>query len=137
MNIDFIKGPQSEKQYQNIFFHKKGGMGEIYLADDTISNERVAVKLIPIDDPTDEVLISTEANIALSLTHDRIVRTYSADTIELHGKKYFYFVMEYMQKGNLRELIERVKTNLDLPVALEYMKEIAQGLEYAHSKIVN
>ena len=57
----------------------RGGFGFVYLADDTLLHERVALKqLIPALVGDEEILrrFLAEASATMHLTHERIVRTH-------------------------------------------------------------
>ena len=45
MNIETLKGIESENQYTHLLFYRKGGMGEIYTATDSKTGEKKAIKI--------------------------------------------------------------------------------------------
>lgn len=137
MNLQTLKGPDSDNQYQNIVFHDKGGMGEIYSAIDTINNNKVGIKIIYILDPTEIKLLRAETDIALQLNHPNIIRTFYAGEGSVSGKSFFYSVMEFAECGNLKGLLERSKENITVQDAINYIINIATGLEYAHKVIIH
>ena len=63
MDIKDLKGLLHEKQYTNLNFYHRGGMGEIYKAKDIKSNKDVAIKIIHIDDADELKLLEEEAAI--------------------------------------------------------------------------
>lgn len=137
MTINSLDGPQGKNQYQNLTFHKKGGMGEIYLSDDTIDKVQVAIKLISIDNPDETKLLENESKISLALADKNIVKTIFASTVNLHGVDYFYQVMEYHEKGSLRAKLKSSTVPLPLNECFKIMLDLANGLEYAHKTIIH
>jgi serine/threonine protein kinase len=136
MFIDSLAGPEHAKQYINLVYLTKGGMGEIYLADDTVKDCTVAIKLIPLDAPEDAKLIRAEASIVLALDHPNIIKTFYYGETTLWGTDWAYFSMEYLKKGNLHEFL-KASPNLDLARCMEFMVQITEGLKYAHASIVH
>lgn len=137
MMVKELKGPDAEIQYQNLIFHKRGGMGEIYVADDIIHTRKVAVKIIPVSDPEDYKLLKSESSISKSIVHENIVETYHTDEYSEGGVTYFYFVMEMVEEGNLRGVLTADSENILLPKVLEMMIQISKGLEEAHKTIIH
>lgn len=135
--INELKGLLAKNQYQQINFHKKGGMGEIYLATDIINKHQVAIKFIPIDSPEDMELLKNEAEISVRLQHENIVQTFFWDNIEIRGTNYFYIVMEYLPNGNLRDFIKKQNSNIAFGYLQTYMLQITSGLVYAHREIIH
>lgn len=109
----------------------KGGMGEVYLAHDTVLDREVAIKFLPEemqDDVKARERFLKEAKSAAALDHPFICNIY--ETGETDGKA--FIVMEYVEGKNLREKLEEEPISLRdfLRVALE----IADALETAHDK---
>ncbi|HEY5592799.1 MAG TPA: serine/threonine-protein kinase [Paludibacter sp.] len=137
MKIEFLKGSESVSQYQDIDFYRKGGMGEIYTATDTSTNQKKAIKLIPVNDDEEYQLLKTEFEISESLNHKNIVETEYFDEFDNKGVRYIYSVMKFNGKGSLRDLLKLQSEQISFPVALKLMLDISQGLEYAHVKVVH
>lgn len=109
----------------------KGGMGEVYLAQDTILDRRVAIKFLPESMQKDEkarVRLLREAKAAASLDHPFICKIYETGEI---GEK-AYIVMEYIEGKDLKaKLEEEIPPLRD---SLRMVLEIAESLEKAHEK---
>jgi len=108
----------------------RGGFGFVYLAQDTLLREDVAIKeLIPalIGDEAQLKRFLAEAKATIRLTHERIVRTHAV----FAERGNYYIVMEYMTGGALEE---RLKEHTALPVdeAIHVAADVAEGLAYAH-----
>ena len=89
------------KQYEILSLLGKGGMGEVYLAQDTSLNRKVAVKVLPDALHQDEVAgkrFLREAQAAAALDHPFICKIYEAGEIENTA----YIVMEYVEGTTIR-----------------------------------
>ncbi len=121
------------KHYEILEQIGKGGMGEVYLAQDTVLDRKVAIKFLPEElqiDAKARVRLVREAKAAASLDHPFICKIY--ETGEFEGKA--FIVMEYVEGKDLRgKLDEGV---LPLRDALQMSLEIAEALEEAHEKSI-
>ncbi|MDQ6641125.1 MAG: protein kinase [Actinomycetota bacterium] len=114
-----------------------GGMGEVWLAADTVLGREVAVKLLKreyADDPTFRARFETEARHAASLQHPNIATVY--DFGENHsgdGPPQPYLVMELVKGKPLSDLIRP-----DRPMAAEKVRDLlgqaAGALALAHAR---
>ncbi|MBN1813657.1 MAG: SUMF1/EgtB/PvdO family nonheme iron enzyme [Anaerolineae bacterium] len=110
----------------------RGGFGFVYLAQDALLHEEVAIKeLIPalVGDEAMLKRFLAEAKATMRLTHKHIVRTHNVFS---EGGNY-YIVMEYMPGGSLEE---RLRKDGSLPVdeALRIATEVCDGLSCAHEE---
>jgi len=106
-----------------------GGMGEVYLADDTDLDRRVALKFLPshlCEDDECRRRFRTEAQSAARLSHPNIVTIHEVG--EYQGRP--YIVEEYVKGETLRQFMTREKPSLKRIV--ELMSQICDGLECAH-----
>ena len=82
-----------------------GGMGEVYLADDTQLGRRVAIKLLPsalvADDGANKRLIK-EARAAAALDHPNICSIYEVS--EVDGRS--FIAMQYLEGNTLDDRIK-------------------------------
>ncbi|HEY1203063.1 MAG: protein kinase [Bryobacteraceae bacterium] len=116
--------------YQVVSKLGAGGMGEVYLAEDTRLGRRVALKVLPRDLATDPALkarLIHEARAASALNHPNIVTLYD---IGSEGGIDF-LVMEYLAGKPLTELIPR--KGMPVKEALRYAVQIADALASAHA----
>jgi hypothetical protein len=120
-----------------------GGMGAVFLAQQTRPARTVAVKvLIPASgyDP-DELRIvferfRREANTIAKLEHKNILPIFEYEEAEVNGQHLAYLVMPYIRGGTLRERIDEVKRQgrqFDLETVANYIGQVADALSYAHS----
>lgn len=129
-----IKGQKINDRYEIIRMIGEGGMANVYLAQDTILNRKVAVKILRGDLAGDEKFVrrfQREAISASSLTHPNIVEMY--DVGEDDGK--YFIVMEYVDGKTLKSLIKK-RGALTLPEIIDIMLQLTSGLACAHDSYI-
>ncbi|GAB4322685.1 MAG: hypothetical protein Kow0074_14450 [Candidatus Zixiibacteriota bacterium] len=107
-----------------------GGMGEVYLADDTKLNRRVAIKFVSPQiaaDPNQRARFMREVQAVASLNHENIVHIYEVSEYENRA----YCVMEYVEGRSLRDVIRENLVSYEEIIRIGI--GIAAGLEAAHS----
>ncbi|MFJ5828067.1 Stk1 family PASTA domain-containing Ser/Thr kinase [Streptomyces sp. NPDC093089] len=112
----------------------RGGMAEVYLAQDTRLGRTVAVKTLRVDlarDPSFQARFRREAQSAASLNHPAIVAVYDTGEDYVDGVSIPYIVMEYVDGSTLRELLHSGRKLLP-ERTLEMTVGILQALEYSH-----
>jgi serine/threonine protein kinase/predicted Zn-dependent protease len=122
---------QKVKQFKILNQIGKGGMGEVYLAKDTILDRKVAIKFLTAEmqqDPAARQRLLKEARAAAALDHPFICKVYETGEVEGEG----FIAMEYVEGQDLKEKLE--KEPLSLPESLRITLEIAEALEDAHKK---
>jgi serine/threonine protein kinase/tetratricopeptide (TPR) repeat protein len=121
---------QTVSHYQVIHEIGSGGMGEVYLAQDTRLGRRVALKLLPTYLSKDEDRLrrfEQEARTASALNHPNVCVIHEVgDTAE--GPH--YIAMEYVDGVTLRQHIAVAR--LKLGEVLDVAVQIASGLAAAH-----
>jgi tRNA A-37 threonylcarbamoyl transferase component Bud32 len=109
----------------------KGGMGAVYKARQKQLGRLVAVKILPSEvgrDPAFAERFSREARALAQLHHQNIVGVYDfGQTGDL-----YYFVMEFVDGANLRELIR--SGNLTSEQALGIVPQVCEALQFAHDE---
>jgi serine/threonine-protein kinase len=107
-----------------------GGMGEVYLAQDTKLDRKVALKILPAELAANQDRMwrfAQEAKAAAALNHPYIAHVYEiGDAESLH-----FIAMEFVDGQTLRQLIHAANT--DLPKLLRYLQHAAEGLAKAHA----
>ena len=124
--------PQEFGPYLVIGKLGQGGMGKVYLAVERAYDRRVALKITdPVADLSDEELrrFEAEANSMKQLTHQNIIQVYAYGII---GNRQ-YIAMRLVDGPTLREKIRR-GGRLEAPQVVDYAKQIARGLLFAHRK---
>lgn len=137
--VQFTIGP-----YQVLNSIGKGGMGEVFLAYDTICGRRIALKRIRSDLVEHEQLFHRflkEARITSQLTHPSIIPIYA-----IHDEnKTLYYTMPYVEGETLKEILRRTRQQekrgekLDhiggsIPALVRILISICQAIAYSHSK---
>ena len=108
-----------------------GGMGEVYAAEDTRLNRRVAIKILPrdtADDPARLQRFRREAQAIAALNHPNIVTIYSVEEVDgLH-----FLTMEIVEGQTLRELIP--PGGLAWREFCEWASALVSGIHAAHER---
>lgn len=109
----------------------RGGMGIVYLAEDTKLKRPVALKLMPLGlmhlpDIRERYLL--EAQAAAALDHPNICTVFESD--EADGRP--YISMAFIEGQELKKIIE--KKSLEVTQALDIAIQVAEGLGEAHKK---
>src|SRR6185503_12718191 len=91
-------------RYRIVSLIGSGGMGEVYLAQDTGLQRKVALKVLPLEVAANQDRMrrfKQEATAAASLNHPNIAHIYEVGEAE----GFHFIAMEYVQGHTLRELI--------------------------------
>jgi len=108
----------------------EGGMGEVYLAEDTQLRRRVALKILPVAIAANQDRMRRfvqEAQAAAALNHPNIAHIYE---ISEHDGVNF-LAMEFIDGRTLHQLIHDGQT--ELPKFLRCLQHAAEGLAKAHA----
>ena len=117
--------------YRIVSLLGQGGMGAVYLADDTRLGRRVALKILPPElgaDPERMQRFVQEARLASALTHPNVATIYEIG----RDKDLWFLAMEYVEGQPLSERIRQGP--LKTPEIVAIGLEIADALDDAHSK---
>ena len=105
-------------------------MGEVYLAQDTKLERKVALKILPAEVASNRDRMERfirEAKSAAALSHPHI-----AQIFEIEEQDGTHFIsMEFIDGLTLRELIQHQQT--DLAKVLRHLQHVAEGLAKAHA----
>jgi serine/threonine protein kinase len=107
----------------------EGGMGEVFLAEDSRLRRRVALKVLPekIAEDADRLLrFEREAFAASALNHPNILTIFEFGAVD----KTHFLVAEFVDGESLRERMNR--STMTLTEALEIVIQIASALQAAH-----
>ncbi len=122
---------QAISHYQILKKLGEGGMGEVYLAQDTRLDRTVVLKILPVNIAHDRERVrrfTKEARAAASLTHPNVAHVYEIG--EANGTS--FIAMEYVEGQALDAKINR--HSLETDRIIQIGMEIADALEEAHSK---
>jgi serine/threonine protein kinase len=134
--------PKSFKHFQILELLGRGGMGEVYLAQDNTLERKVALKFLPRDllrDPSAQGRLLDEARSVSRVQHPNIATVHS---IEEDGG-IFALCMEFIEGSTLKQLLSRgsipmkqiVKIGADMSAALHAAHE--QGVIHRDIKPAN
>jgi eukaryotic-like serine/threonine-protein kinase len=108
----------------------QGGMGEVYLAEDTRLQRKVAVKVLPTAAASSQESLARferEAQTAAALNHPNIATIYDVGSeTRPDGSHIYYIVEEYLEGQTLQELLRSGR--LSRQKALSMAIEIGEGL---------
>jgi tetratricopeptide (TPR) repeat protein len=108
----------------------KGGMGEIWLADDRQLQEQVALKLLNSPAHQSDAfvnLLREECRKARGLVHPNIVRVYDFHAVELEDGERFFISMQYVDGVTLVD-----SRGAEFQVITDQVLMVCDALEYAH-----
>lgn len=121
---------QRIKHYQIVNLIGEGGMGEVYLATDTILGRRVALKVLPTfvsKDPERLRRFTQEARAASRLSHPNVCVVHEIGETD-DGRP--FIAMEYVEGMTLRQRIQNQA--MKLGDVLDIAIQVAEGLIAAH-----
>ena len=110
----------------------RGGMGEVYKAEDLRLGQTVALKFLPArvsHDPSWLARLQTEVRLAREVTHPNVCRVH--DLVEADGLQ--FLSMEYVDGEDLSSLLRRIG-RLPADKAVEIAHQLCAGLAAAHAR---
>src|SRR5258708_6729756 len=117
-------------QYRIVTKIGAGGMGEVYLGEDSRLHRKVALKILPVEMAANHDRMrrfKQEATAAAALNHPNIAHMYEiGESAGTH-----FIAMEFVDGQTLREKIHQERT--DLKKLLRYLQHTAEGLAKAHA----
>ena len=126
----FVSGTILADRYRIVGLLGKGGMGEVYRADDLKLSQPVALKFLPdrlLADGAAVARFHREVRVARQVSHRNVCRVY--DIGELDGRH--FISMEYIKGEELSSLLRRIG-RLPADKALQVARQICAGLAAAH-----
>ena len=128
----FVPGALVGSRYRIVAMLGKGGMGEVYRADDLLLGQPVALKFLPrriAGNPNALARLLAEVRIARQISHPNVCRVY--DIGEVAGEH--FISMEYVQGEDLRSLLQRIG-RFGSDKGLQIARQICAGLAAAHDR---
>jgi serine/threonine-protein kinase len=130
----FGPGMVLDNRYRVLGLLGRGGMGEVYRADDLRLGQQVALKFLPPNLSSDPVRLAqfhNEVRTARTVSHANVCRVY--DIGEIDGQ--LFITMEYVDGEDLSILLRRIG-RLPEDKGLEIARQICAGLAAAHERRV-
>jgi len=131
---EFVKFNQVTTEYQLIKLLNQGGMGAVYLAEDTRLKRKVAIKFLKTETQsnldTQSINNKTlqEAQLLARLNHPNIVQIHDVQTFD----NFVCIVMEYLQGKNLLQFQRQHISTLTQKLTI--LADICKGIAHAHNK---
>jgi len=126
-----LRADTNLSHYRIVYKIGAGGMGEVYLAEDTRLDRKVAIKVLPpgLANDADRLLrFEQEARATSALNHPNILTIYDIGSHE--GSP--FIVAELLEGEELRQQVDAGA--LPQRKALDYARQIASGLAAAHER---
>ena len=126
----FVPGTILANRYRIVGLLGKGGMGEVYRADDLKLSQPVALKFLPnhlLSDGGALARFHREVRVARQVSHKNVCRVYDIGEVDGHH----FLSMEYIKGEELSSLLRRIG-RLPQDKALQLARQICAGLAAAH-----
>lgn len=126
-----LPGDEISDRYKIVETIGSGGMGEVYLAEDTTMKRPVAVKVVAQKFSHDKKRVKSfenEARTASQLNHQNILTVHDF----IYEDNTNFIITEFIEGETLRKKLQAGP--LDLSTALKITRQIASALEAAHAK---
>ncbi len=128
----FLPGTEIAGRYRIVSLAGRGGMGEVYRADDLKLGHPVALKFLPrgvAESSRRFQLFVSEVRLSRQLAHPNVCRVYDID--EVDGQH--FLSMEYIDGEDLKGLLRRIG-RLPRDKGIEIAQQLCAGLAAAHEK---
>ena len=128
----FPPGAMLGERYRIVGLLGRGGMGEVYRAEDLKLGQAVALKFLPKAVSGDEALLArfhAEVRLARQVSHPNVCRIY--DIGEIEGRH--FLSMEYVDGEDLASLLRRIG-HLPVDKTVDIARQLCAGLHAAHEK---
>ncbi len=126
----FLPGTVFGERYRIIELLGRGGMGEVYRADDLELGQPVALKFLPASVAEDEIALArlrNEVRLARQISHPNVCRVF--DISHLDGE--YFLCMEYVDGEDMASVLRRMGRP-SREKALQIAGQICAGLRAAH-----
>lgn len=138
-NIDhgrFQPGEILDGRYRILGLLGRGGMGEVYKADDLRLGQQVALKFLPHSlgqDPVRLAQFHNEVRTARQVSHRNVCRVYDIGEVPSDHQGSLFISMEYVDGEDLSALLKRIG-RFPEDKAIDIARQICAGLAAAHDK---
>ena len=134
----FQPGEILESRYRILGLLGRGGMGEVYRADDLRLGQQVALKFLPQSlgqDPVRLAQFHNEVRTARQVSHPNVCRVYDIGEVSTgdSGPPQLFITMEYVDGEDLSALLRRIG-RFPEDKTIEIARQVCAGLAAAHDK---
>lgn len=133
-NARFTPGTTLAGRYRIVSLLGRGGMGEVYRADDLKLGQPVALKFLPETLSTDGAALARfhrEVRVARQVSHRNVCRVYDIGEVDSQQ----FLSMEFIKGEELSSLLRRIG-RLPTDKAIEIARQLCAGLAAAHDNNV-
>ena len=126
----FVSGTVLASRYRIVTTLGRGGMGEVYRADDLKLNQSVALKFLRAAKGSasiEQERLRQEVRLARQISHPNVCRVFDLGEIDGHS----FLCMEHIDGEDLASLLRRIG-RLPVDKALEIARQVAAGLAAIH-----
>jgi len=127
-------GEMLEGRFRILELLGRGGMGEVYRAEDLTLGEPVALKLVRAEWRSDPAMLARfrdEVRLARRISHPNVCRVFGFRTCSVNGRDLAFFEMEYLDGDSLAKALS-TRGKLDAASVLRIAGGVAAGLDAAH-----
>lgn len=127
-----LEGIVLNDRYRVLTFIGRGGMADVYAAQDLATDQAVALKFLRDDLAEDRVFrrrFRREAKVLEQLRHPNIIAYHSFE----ESGDFAFIVAEYIDGESLRRKLRRLRNPLTIGQVLGILEPVCEALEYAHS----
>src|SRR5580765_2001093 len=128
----FMPGAIVAGRYRLVALLGRGGMGEVYRADDLTLDQPVALKFLPAGVASDDSRLAqfhNELRVARQVSHKNVVRLY--DLGDADGRR--FLTMEYVDGEDLASLLRRIG-RIPQDKAIDLARQLCAGVAAAHER---
>ncbi|MFN0120590.1 MAG: serine/threonine-protein kinase, partial [Blastocatellia bacterium] len=130
----FTPGTTLNKRYRIIGLLGRGGMGEVYRADDLKLGHPVALKFLTEQLSKDKAMLArfhSEVAMAHRVTHPNVCRVHDIGEVTTSAGNLHFLTMEYVDGEDLSSLLRRIG-RLPANKAVEIARQLCDGIAAAH-----
>lgn len=128
----FLPGTKIADRYRIVSLVGRGGMGEVYRADDLKLGHTVALKFLPqhlAEDPQRLEYFYSEVRLTRQISHPNVCRVFDIDEVD----QQHFLSMEYIDGEDLKVLLRRIG-RLPKDKGIQIAQQLCLGLAAAHGQ---
>ncbi|MGA2742193.1 MAG: serine/threonine-protein kinase, partial [Bryobacteraceae bacterium] len=133
-HCELSPGDVLDSRFRIIELLGRGGMGEVYRAEDLTLGEPVALKMVRAEWRSDPAMLARfrdEVRLARRISHPNVCRVFGFRTCSVNDRDLAFFEMEYIDGDSLAKAIS-TRGKFDAASVLRIAAGIAAGLDAAH-----